>query len=133
MVAATDPQIKAIVLMAGSGKRGDQISMDQLNDALERATGMSVEDKEKQRAQQNEIIQSVETSGELAKYPAQVRYPWVNAFWTNDPMHTFHKARQPLLIPALASYLFTLDVLRCSRRVVPARNRRSSDSCLIAR
>ena len=98
MVAATDPQIKAIVLMAGSGKRGDQISMDQLNDALERATGMSAEDKEKQRAQQKEIIQAVETGGDLSKYPAQVRYPWVKEFWTYDPLPTIRKVGQPILI-----------------------------------
>src|SRR5437588_2817630 len=98
MVAATDPQIKAIILMAGGGKRGDKISMDQLNDALERATGMSAEDKEKQRAQQKEIIQAVETGDDLSKYPPQVRLPWVKEFWTYDPLPTIRKVRQPILI-----------------------------------
>lgn len=98
MVAMTDPQIKAIVLMAGGGKRGDQISMDQLNDALSRATGLSEEQKEQQRAQQKEIIQAVESGGDLSKYPPQVRLPWVKEFWTYDPLPTIRKVHQPILI-----------------------------------
>lgn len=98
MIAATDPQIAAIVLMAGGGKRGDQISMDQLNDMLERATSMSAEEKEKQRAQQKEIIQAVQLGGDLSKYPPQVRLPWVKEFWTYDPLPTIRKVRQPILI-----------------------------------
>src|SRR5436305_470800 len=43
MIAATDPQITAIVLMAGTAKTGAQISTDQLNDALERMPNMSAE------------------------------------------------------------------------------------------
>ena len=98
MVASTDPQIVAIVLMAGSGKRGDQISIDQLNDALERNTTLTAEEKEKQRAQQREIIHAVQTGGDLSKYPAQVRLPWIKEFWTYDPLATIRKVRQPILI-----------------------------------
>ncbi|PYS51702.1 MAG: hypothetical protein DMF68_03465 [Acidobacteria bacterium] len=98
MVATTDPQIKAIVLMAGGGKRGDQISMDQLNDALSRATGLSEEQKEQQRAQEKEIIQAVQSGGDLSKYPPQVRLPWVKEFWTYDPLPTIRKVHQPILI-----------------------------------
>lgn len=98
MVAAGDLQIAAIVLMAGSGKRGDQISMDQLNDALERNTQMTAEEKSKQREQQQEIIHAVQIGGDLSKYPAQVRLPWVKEFWTYDPLATIGKVRQPILI-----------------------------------
>ncbi|MDQ3818382.1 MAG: alpha/beta fold hydrolase [Acidobacteriota bacterium] len=98
MVAATDPQIKAIVLMAGGGKRGDQISIDQLNDALARATGLTEEQKEQQRAQQREIIQAVQSGGDLSKYPPQVRLPWIKEFWTYDPLPTIRKVSQPVLI-----------------------------------
>jgi dipeptidyl aminopeptidase/acylaminoacyl peptidase len=98
MIAATDPQIAAIVLMAGTAKTGAQISTDQLNDALERMPNMSAEEKEKQRAQQQEIIHAVQTGGDLSKYPAQVRLPWVKEFWTYDPLPTIRKVRQPILI-----------------------------------
>jgi dipeptidyl aminopeptidase/acylaminoacyl peptidase len=98
MVAAGDPQIAAIVLMAGSGKRGDQISIDQMNDVLERAPNMTAEEKNKQRAQQQEIIHAVQTGGDLSKYPAQVRLPWIKEFWTYDPLPTIRKVHQPILI-----------------------------------
>lgn len=98
MVASTDPQIAAIVLMAGPGKRGDQISMDQLNDALERAPNMTAEEKEKQRAQEREIIHAVQSGGDLSKYPAQVRLPWIKEFWTHDPLETIRQLHQPILI-----------------------------------
>ncbi|MDT5063584.1 MAG: hypothetical protein QOH63_4043 [Acidobacteriota bacterium] len=98
MVAAGDTQITAIVLLAGSGKRGDQISIDQLNDTLERQPNMTAEEKNKQREQQQEIIRAVQTGGDLSKYPAQVRLPWIKEFWTYDPLATIGKVRQPILI-----------------------------------
>jgi hypothetical protein len=98
MVAADDTQIAAIVLMAGSAKRGDQISMDQLNEMLERNTTMTAEEKNKQRAAQLEIIRAVQTGGDLSKYPAQVSMPWIKEFWTYDPLITIRKVRRPILI-----------------------------------
>lgn len=98
MVAATDPQIAAIVLMAGSGKRGDQISMEQLNDILDRAPGITAESKSKEIAKEQEMIHAVQTGADLSKYPAQVRLPWTKEFWTYDPLATMRKVRQPILI-----------------------------------
>lgn len=98
MLAASDPQLAAIVLMAGTAKTGAQISTDQLNDVLERTPGMTAEEKEKQRAQQQEIIHAVTTGADLSKYPEQVRLPWIKEFWTYDPLPTVRKVRQPILI-----------------------------------
>ncbi len=98
MIAVTDPQIAAIVLMAGTAKTGAQISTDQLNDVLERQPDMTAEAKEQQRAQQQEIIRAVTTGGDLSKYPADARLPWVKEFWTYDPLQTIRKVRQPILI-----------------------------------
>jgi dienelactone hydrolase len=98
MIAATDPQIAAIVLMAGTAKTGAQISTDQMNEALNSMPNMPEEEKAKQRAQQQEIIHAVQTGGDLSKYPAQVRLPWVKEFWTYDPLPTIRKVRQPILI-----------------------------------
>lgn len=98
MVAADDPQVAAIVLMAGSAKRGDQISMEQLNEALARDTTMTEEEKNKQRREQQEIINAVRTGGDLSKYPAQVRFSWIKEFWTYDPLPTIRRMRQPVLI-----------------------------------
>jgi dipeptidyl aminopeptidase/acylaminoacyl peptidase len=98
MVAADDPQIAAVVLMAGTALRGDQISISQLNEMLERNTTMTAEEKNKQRADQKEIINAVMTGADLSKYPAQVRLPWIKEFWTYDPLPTIRRVRQPILI-----------------------------------
>jgi dienelactone hydrolase len=98
MVAAADSRIAAIVIMAGSAVRGDQISIAQLNEALKGETTMTAEQKEKQRAEQQEMIRAVATGGDLSKYPAQVRLPWMKEFWTYDPLPTLRRVRQPILV-----------------------------------
>ncbi|MDT4896787.1 MAG: uncharacterized protein QOH25_1864 [Acidobacteriota bacterium] len=98
MVAAEDSQIAAIVIMAGSAIRGDKISLAQLNEALEGETTMTEEQKNKQRAEQQEIMRAVATGGDLSKYPAQVRLPWMKEFWTYDPLPTVRRVRQPILV-----------------------------------
>ena len=97
MVAASDPKIAAIVLMAGDGKRGDQISMEQLEEALKDAN-LPAEKKAQMRAEEAEAIRAVQTGADLSKYPAQVRLPWIKEFWTYDPLTTIRKVRQPILI-----------------------------------
>src|SRR2546421_6749383 len=59
MVAASDPEVAAIVLMAGDGKRGDLISMDQLKDALNNLPGVTPEIKAQQIAFEQEAINAV--------------------------------------------------------------------------
>jgi dienelactone hydrolase len=98
MVAAGDTQIAAIVIMAGSAVRGDQISIAQMNVVLEGDTTMTAEEKNKRRTEQREIIQAVVTGGDLSKYPAQVRLPWIKEFWSYDPLPTIRKVRQPILV-----------------------------------
>jgi dienelactone hydrolase len=98
MVAAGDPQIGAIVIMAGSAIRGDQITIAQLNEALAGEKTMTEEQKNKQRAEQQEVIHAVVTGGDLSKYSAQVRLPWMKEFWTYDPLPTIRRVRQPILV-----------------------------------
>jgi uncharacterized protein len=98
MLAVSDPRIAAIVVMAASAKRGDQISMEQLNDILDRDTKMTVEEKNQKRAEEQEVIHAVQTGGDLSKYPAQVRLPWIKEFWTYDPLPTIRRVHQPILI-----------------------------------
>ena len=98
MLALTDPQIAAIVLMAGSGKRGDLISMDQLSDVLDKTPGITPEIRAQKVAEEQEIIKAVQTGGDLSKYPAQVKLPWIKEFWTYDPLPPIRKVRTPILI-----------------------------------
>jgi uncharacterized protein len=98
MLASTDPQIAAIVLMAGSGKRGDHISMDQLNDVLDKTPGVTPEIRAQKVAEEQDIIKAVQTGADLSKYPAQVKLPWIKEFWTYDPLPTIRKVQAPILI-----------------------------------
>src|SRR5215813_6149773 len=98
MVAAGDSQIAAIVLLAGSGKSGGQISMEQLADLLDRTPGVTPELRKQKLAEEQEVITAVATGADLSKYPAQVRLPWTKEFWTYDPIPTIRKVHQPILI-----------------------------------
>jgi len=98
MVAASDPEIAAIVLMAGDGKRGDLISMEQVTEALDSMPGITPELKKQKLAEEQDAINAVQTGGDLSKYPPQVRLPWLKEFWTYDPLTTIRKVRQPILI-----------------------------------
>jgi len=98
MVAATDPQIAGIVLMAGDGKSGDQISLEQVAEALDGMPGITPEIRAQKLAEEKEVINAVRSGGDLSKYPAQVRLPWIKEFWTYDPQVTIRKVRQPILI-----------------------------------
>jgi len=98
MVASNDPQIAAIVLMAGSAKRGDQISMDQMGELLDKTPGMTPEIKAQKLAEEQEAIKAVQTGADLSKYPAQVKLPWTKEFWTYDPLPAIRKVRTPILI-----------------------------------
>lgn len=97
MVAVSDPQIAAIVLMAGDGKRGDLISKEQLEDALA-PLNLTPEAKNQERAKQAAVIQAVQSGADLSSYPAEVRLPWIKEFWTYDPLVMIRKVRQPILI-----------------------------------
>jgi len=98
MVAANDAQIAAIVLLAGSGKSGAQISMEQLTYILDNTPGVTPELRKQKLAEEQEMITAVQTGGDLSSYPAQVRLPWTREFWTYDPLTTIRKVRQPILI-----------------------------------
>ncbi|HKF55999.1 MAG TPA: alpha/beta fold hydrolase [Blastocatellia bacterium] len=97
MVAASDPRIAAIVLMAGSAKRGYEITMFQQKAALAELK-LSEEEKNKKIAQQRELIDTVISGGDTSKLPAQARLPWVKEFWSYDPLPTIRKVHQPILI-----------------------------------
>jgi pimeloyl-ACP methyl ester carboxylesterase len=98
MVAASDSRIAAIVLLAGAGKRGSEISYYQVQQALDADPNLTKEQKEKKLSDQREVAKAIETGADLSKYPAQARVPWVKEFFTYDPIPTIRKVKQPVLI-----------------------------------
>ncbi|HEY0543778.1 MAG TPA: alpha/beta fold hydrolase [Pyrinomonadaceae bacterium] len=98
LVAASDPQLKAIVLMAGTGKRGDEVLLYQMNRPLELNAAMSDEEKARARAENERILRTVIEGGDISKLPPIFHYAWTKAFLTYDPLSTIRKVRQPIFI-----------------------------------
>jgi fermentation-respiration switch protein FrsA (DUF1100 family) len=116
MVAARNPDVAFIVMMAGSGVPGDEILVAQLQ-AIEEASGKSHEEATKDAAKEREILTLVETekdeamlekelkakmSGEVsaAQVGAEIKVltsPWFRYFMTYDPAAALHKVTCPVL------------------------------------
>ena len=116
MVAARDPDVAFIVMMAGSGVPGDEILVAQLQ-AIEEASGKSHEEATKDAAKEREILTLVETekdeavlakelkdkmAGEVsqAQIGAEIKAftsPWFRYFMTYDPAAALRKVTCPVL------------------------------------
>jgi pimeloyl-ACP methyl ester carboxylesterase len=96
MVAATDPRIAAIVLMAGTAKRGDAIVGYQLDQGIDGDSSLTEDAKAKARADQQEAMRKAIAGDSSA--PELLRSPWMRYFLTYDPLPTIRKVRQPVLI-----------------------------------
>jgi dienelactone hydrolase len=98
LIASTDPRLAAIVLMAGTARPGESISMDQMKEYLEQQTGLSEEEKKKRLGEHQAMLRAVVTGGDISRYPKEVTYPWIKEFLSYDPTPTIRKVRQPILI-----------------------------------
>lgn len=116
MVAARDPDVAFIVMMAGSGVPGDQILPEQVLQ-LDLAAGRSREDAQKAADEEREILKLAESekddavlqkdlreklAGEVpdAQMGAQINVitsPWFRFFLTYDPATTLRKIKCPVL------------------------------------
>jgi alpha-beta hydrolase superfamily lysophospholipase len=88
MVAARDPEIAAIVLMAGSAKPGTQVLRDQAIGPFERASDLTPQRRSELEA---EAIRQV--LGDSA-----TTSPWMKWFRVYDPLTMARRVRQPVLI-----------------------------------
>lgn len=98
IVASTDPEIAAIILMAGTAKRGDAVIMDQTADLLDRDPTLTKEEKDKRLAEQQSMLRTIEEGGDISKFPNTVKNAWYKAFLAYDPLPTIRKVHQPILI-----------------------------------
>ena len=96
MVAASDHRIAAIVLLAGTAKRGDAIIAYQVNQGLEGDATMTEEARVKARAEQQEAMRKA-IAGD-ASAPELLRSPWMRYFLAYDPLPAIRKVSQPILI-----------------------------------
>jgi len=95
MVAATDPRIAAVVMLAGTGMRGDSVLVGQLDDILARDSTLSRDRKAELRARQRETFQTILSGGQV---PGESRTIWLREFLTADPLDAIRRVRQPMLV-----------------------------------
>jgi dienelactone hydrolase len=87
MVAASDPALKGIVLMAGPAYTGRRILAFQQRNAVEHATSLTPEERQKA------LEESARTTDSLA-----ARNAWVRYFLDYDPLVTARTVKVPVLI-----------------------------------
>ncbi len=87
MVATTDPQLRAIVLMAGQAYPGARISMQQNTALLDGQLGMTP-------AQRDSVLTSLPAALEAEG----AKSPWLGFWLTHDPLAAARRIAQPVLI-----------------------------------
>ena len=100
MIAASDAQVRAVVLMAAMGKTGVEVNLAQQEEALAQTPGLTEERRAELRAQQRQILRTVIEGGDTSQLPSQAReyLPWFREFLTFDPLAVMRRVRQPALI-----------------------------------
>jgi len=93
MIGASDPKLKAVVMMAGVAKPGTDVSFEQQEDMLRADAKMTDADKDALRAQQKEIVRRVRAGENVPGLNA-----WTLEYFRYDPLPTLRKVKQPLLI-----------------------------------
>ncbi|MBI3983200.1 MAG: alpha/beta fold hydrolase [Gemmatimonadetes bacterium] len=88
MVAASDPRVAAVAIMAGTAKSGLEVLRDQLTWPIESASGLSPERK---RTLREQALRSLEQ--DTARLD-----PWMRHFRAYDPKTTARRMKQPVLI-----------------------------------
>jgi len=87
MVAADDPRIRAVVLVAGTSRTGRRILEYQLRYPLERDTSLTAAQRD-----------SAYRAGWAQVDSMSARMPWLPFFIGYDPLPTARRVRQPVLI-----------------------------------
>jgi pimeloyl-ACP methyl ester carboxylesterase len=97
-LAAADPSLAAVVLMAAPGKRGDRIILDQTREELAEATELPPAQRDAKLKEEQSLLDAVLAGGEDAKLPPDARTPWFREFVRTDPATLIRAVKQPTLI-----------------------------------
>lgn len=95
MIAAGDPRVAAIVLMAGPAKPGGEVSVEQLRLLLAGDTTHTAAQKDSLIARQREVVRKVITGEDI---PGQRYMAWTREYFRYDPLPAIRKVRQPILV-----------------------------------
>jgi dienelactone hydrolase len=95
MVAAADPRVAAIALLAGTAKSGGEVSVEQLEALLAHDTTQSAAQKAATLAAQRDVVKRVIAGEDI---PGSSNMAWGREYFTYDPLPTIRRVRQPILI-----------------------------------
>jgi dipeptidyl aminopeptidase/acylaminoacyl peptidase len=98
MVAATDPKIAAVVLMAGTADRGEAILKRQLEDALFLDPSLTEEAKARRLSEQRELLRRIAAPPAPDKGAVLDPNVWLRYFASYDPLPALRQVTRPLLI-----------------------------------
>jgi len=102
LVAASDKRVKAIVLLAATAKRGEDVLRFQLNYEIDNDPKSTSEAREKKHKETDAALRALlEGGADLSKYPQIIRLldgPWTRWFLKYDPLPTIRDVKQPILI-----------------------------------
>ena len=102
-VAAEDPKIKAIVLLAGTAETGDKVLREQFNFILD-CMELSEEEKEKSLANYENMLKILRDEPvdkeieEKLKPQIEPQLKWLRSFVNHDPLSVLDKVNAPVLI-----------------------------------
>ena len=88
MIAADDRTLAAVVVLAGPGKRGVDILVDQAKWPILTQSGLAEDERQKRLAEAERVVRA-DTANAL---------PWLRWFRTYDPIPAAKRVRQPVLI-----------------------------------
>jgi uncharacterized protein len=117
MVAATDPKVAYIVMMAGTGVPGDRVIEEQAK-LIERASGVSPDEVEKHATAEKALLTQLEAGADKATLEKTLRAsmaavgseaqidpqlkmlesPWFRYFLTYDPATALRRVKCPVLV-----------------------------------
>jgi dienelactone hydrolase len=101
LVAASDPRLAAVVILAGTAQRGDTVLLYQLDLLYAGDPKMSEEERAKKRAENRASLRAISEKGDVSKYQPIIQLlnrDWTRAFLAYEPLPTIRKVRQPILI-----------------------------------
>lgn len=95
MVAASDPKVRSIIMMAGMGKTGAEVAIEQHEDLVRSDTTLDEATRAARRAQQKDAVKKIMEGGEVPGVPVNA---WTREYFAYDPLVTVRQVKQPILI-----------------------------------
>ncbi len=102
LVAASDKRVRAIVLLAGTAKRGEDVLRFQLNYEADNDPKLTGAAREKKHQETEAALRALSEGGfDHARYPpiiGMLDAPWTRWFLKHDPLPAIRRVKRPILV-----------------------------------